>query len=99
MVAVRREPRSIRVVADGHRQPAVALELTGQRAALMSERPLRRDADVLVVLEWNDGEPTELPAVVRQVDSRGRDHVAHVELTGVRGAWQPFLALLGVLSA
>lgn len=88
-------PTQVRVEIDGHTHPAEALELTGHRAAIRSPHAFTLASSVRVVLDWADGGSTALPAVVRAVGPSGLDHLAHVEVTGVEGAWEPFLAFVG----
>jgi hypothetical protein len=89
------ELTQVRVEIDGHSHPAEALELTGHRAAIRSPHAFAMASDVRLVLDWAGGLTTALPAVVRAVGPAGRDHLAHVEVTGVEGAWEPFLAFVG----
>ncbi len=89
------EPSQVHVEIDGHAHPAEALELTGHRAAIRSPHAFTLASAVRLVLDWSDGATTALPAVVRAVSASGRGHLAHVEVTGVEGAWEPFLAFVG----
>jgi hypothetical protein len=93
------EPTQVHVEVGGRKHPAEALELTGHRAAIRSPYAFELASAVRLVLRWSDGETTALPAVVRAVCCSGREHLAHVEVTGVEGAWEPFLALVGPSAA
>ena len=76
--------------------PAVALELSGQRAAITSARALSPRDRVRVNLDWSGGSSTSLPALVQAVAPAGQGvHLAHVEFSGVHGDWKSFLAYLG----
>src|SRR5438094_345810 len=89
------EPYRVHLEIGGEAHPAVALELNGQCAALRSRGAVAPCEDVRLQLDWGDGATTSLPAVVRAVACAGRDHLVHVELTGVEGDWRRFLAFLG----
>jgi hypothetical protein len=82
---------------EGEDHPAVALELSGERAALRVRRPVEPDAPVTVTLAWAGGSATTLPARVRSVTRSREDgsHVAHVDVHAVQGDWRPFLEYLG----
>jgi hypothetical protein len=95
---VRSEPCCVTLEVEGEAHPAVALELTGQRAALRSRRRVALDDDVHVQLAWLDGATTSLPGVVKSVAPSGADQLVHVEVTGVEGDWRHFLAYLGPTS-
>ena len=90
-----RVPTQVHVEIDGRAHPAEALELTGHRAAIRSPHAFTLASSVRLVLDWANGESTSLPAVVCATSPSGLDHLAHVELTGVDGAWEPFLAFVG----
>jgi hypothetical protein len=90
---------SLSVLGEDH--PAIALELSGNRAALRVRRALDPASPVRLTLDWSDGASTSLPANVTSV-SESRDdgsHVAHVDLLGVEGDWIPFLEDLGPSAA
>jgi hypothetical protein len=90
-------PRRVSLSVAGEDHPAVALELSGHRAALRVRRSLSPTAPILVRLDWDGGASTSLPGSVQAV-SESRDdgsQVAHVELLGVEGDWIPFLEYLG----
>jgi hypothetical protein len=73
--------------------PATPVLLRGQEASLVVPLvPEGRD-DVRVVLDWEGGAVTELQVALRAVDGDGR--IAHVDVCGVEGDWQPFLHWLG----
>lgn len=90
-----REPSLVQVEHAGRTDAAEVLECNGHRAALRSATALDLHAAVRLQLGWRDGAHTTLPAVVRAVGPAGAAHLAHVELTGVEGAWEPFLAWVG----
>jgi hypothetical protein len=93
------EPCRVSLVVEGERHPAVALELTGHRAALRSRMTLVPDDDVLVGIDWPSGSQTTLSARVRAVAPlSGESSVAHVDLCGVEGDWRAFLEYLGPLA-
>lgn len=90
-----RDPSRVHVEHDGRTHVAEVLECNGHRAALRSAAALGLHEAVRLQLDWRDGGHTTLPAVVRAVGPEGAAHLAHVELTGVEGAWEPFLAWVG----
>ena len=90
-----RVPTQVHVEIDGCAYPAEALELTGHRATIRSPHAFPLASSVRLVLDWASGECTSLPAVVCATSPSGPDHLAHIELTGVHGAWEPFLAYVG----
>jgi hypothetical protein len=93
-------PGRVSLCVDGESHPAVALELTGHRAAIQSAHALALDERVRLAIDWPSGARTVLPALVRAVAPLGgRDTVAHVDLCGVEGDWRSFLEYLGPLSA
>jgi hypothetical protein len=98
MLDVRSEPCCVTLEVEGEAHPAVALELTGQRAALRSRRSVAPNDDVHVQLDWADGATTSLPGVVKSVAASGAEQLVHVEVTGVEGDWHQFLAYLGPTS-
>jgi hypothetical protein len=90
-------PSRVSVSVAGEDQPAVALEVSGQRAALRVRAPLELEAKVRLTLAWSDGQSTTLPGRVCSV-SHSRDdgsRVAEVELQAVEGDWRAFLNYLG----
>lgn len=77
----------------GRELPAVPVHLAGHEASVVV-RPSPKAADRgRLRLAWDDGRETELEVVVRQVTGAGP--VAEMEVCGVSGDWQPFLAYLG----
>jgi hypothetical protein len=86
-------------VVEGARHTAVALELTGHRAAIRSRTSLAPKDEVLLGIDWPSGSTTTLPARVRAVAPlSGEQSVAHVDLCGVEGDWRAFLEYLGPLA-
>src|SRR5262245_66676828 len=88
------EPQRVRLEVDGEAHPAVALELTGERAALRSRPPARgarrlaADDSVCVQLDWGDGTMTWLPGVVRAIAPAGPagvEDLVHVEVRRAEG--------------
>jgi hypothetical protein len=94
------EPYSVHVEVGTADLPAVALELNGYRAAIRSAYALEPESDVRLRIDWAGGEVTSLPGRVQAVAPWGaREHLAHLEVTGIEGAWAPFLALVGPTAA
>lgn len=76
--------------------PAVALELSGHRAAVRSAGALSVDSDVSLRIDWSGGSSTSLPGRVCSVARGGHgDFLSHVEFSGVEGDWTSFLEFLG----
>jgi hypothetical protein len=93
------EPCRISLLVEGETHPAVALELTGHRAAIRSRTPLVPEDHVSLGIDWPSGSHTTLPARVRAVAPiSGEQSVAHVDLCGVEGDWRAFLEYLGPLA-
>jgi hypothetical protein len=96
MPITRREPCRVSLLVGDEACPAVALEMSGHRAAITSARALAPRDRVSVHLDWTGGSSTSLPALVRAVAPAGAGvHLAHVEFSGVQGDWKSFLAYLG----
>ena len=89
-------PCRVSLVVGDEACPAVALELSGHRAAITSARALSPRDRVSLHLDWSGGSSTSLPALVQAVAPAGRGvHLAHVEFCAVDGDWKSFLAYLG----
>ena len=73
--------------------PTVPVVLSGHEASLVLAAAAAPDARVRLVLDWPDGQVTELGARVTALEESGR--IAHVEVEQVEGAWRPFLDYLG----
>jgi hypothetical protein len=96
MPIARREPCRVSLLVGEESCPAVALELSGHRAAITSARALSPKDRVSLHLDWTGGSSTSLPARVQAVAPAGAGvHLAHVEFCAVDGDWKSFLAYLG----
>jgi hypothetical protein len=92
----RTEPCRVSLLVGDESCPAVALELSGHRAAITSARALSPRDRIRVHLDWTGGSSTQLPALVQAVAPAGAGvHLAHVEFSGVNGDWKSFLDYLG----
>ncbi|MGE0193523.1 MAG: hypothetical protein AB7T63_15945 [Planctomycetota bacterium] len=84
------DPLAIEV--PGHVLTARPPALAGHHASLpLAQAPRPRD-ELAVLLHWQEGAPTELATRVAAIDDGG---LVHVDVLGVSGAWQPWLAWLG----
>ena len=88
-------PSHVALEAAGEATTAVAVELSGHRAAVRSPRRLPKHAPVSVRLDWADGAHTTLPGTVTSVDGSGIDLVTHVDVCGIEDDWSRFLAYIG----
>jgi hypothetical protein len=96
MLIGRSEPTRVSLLVGDETCPAVALELSGHRAAITSARALSPRDRVRLHLDWTGGSSTSLPALVQAVAPAGVGvHLAHVEFCAVNGDWKSFLAYLG----
>lgn len=94
-----REPCRVHLVVGGVAHPAVALELTGCRAAVRSHLSVAPDVEAFLSIDWASGATTRLPVQVRTVAPVGGDQtIAHVDVHAVEGDWRPFLEYLGPLA-
>jgi hypothetical protein len=90
------QPCRVSLLVGDEACPAVALEMSGHRAAITSARALSPRDRVRVHLDWSGGSSTSLPALVQAVAPAGAGvHLAHVEFCAVDGDWKSFLAYLG----
>ena len=91
-----RQPCRLSFRVHGKAHPAVAVELSGHRAAFRSPHRLELASSVLLESAWADGSATRLPSRVRSVAPvSGDEHLAHVDVCGVEGDWASFLEYLG----
>ena len=89
------DPVGVSLVVDGAGHPAVAVELSGHRAAIRSSFRLLPKDDVRLEIDWPNGGVTTLAGRVVAAAPLGRDHLAHVEVCRVEGDWASFLEYLG----
>ena len=80
------------VEVPGHVLTARPPALAGQHASLPLAQAPRPFDELAVLLHWQEGAPTELATRVAAVDDGG---LVHVDVLGVRGAWEPWLSWLG----
>ena len=73
--------------------PAIPLRLGGNAASLVVTGLPPGEDDVRLVLDWECGSQTDLDVRIHAVDAAAR--LAHLEIRGIAGDWQPFLAYLG----
>jgi hypothetical protein len=69
------------------------LLLRGHEATVALAEVPTSGAEVRLVLTWEDGSRTELPASLRAVEESRC--LAHLDLRAVEGDWRPFLRYLG----
>jgi hypothetical protein len=93
------EPARVRLEVGGDVVSAEALEMSGHRAAVRSGRALPRATEVRLLLDWDGGTRTVLPGVVAASAPASGGFLAHVELAGVEGDWESFLAYVGPAAA
>jgi hypothetical protein len=73
--------------------PAIPLRLGGNAASLVVTGLPPDEDGVRLVLDWSCGSRTDLDVRIHTVDTPSR--LAHLEIRGIEGDWQPFLAYLG----
>ena len=90
------EPRRVTFVLCGRRHRAVAVALSGHRAAIRTKAPAVANDDVQLSIDWTDGATTSLRGVVAEVVADpGCEPITYVHLTAVEGDWRPFLSYAG----
>jgi hypothetical protein len=67
--------------------------LRGHEATVALDQFPTSGSEVRLVLTWEDGSRTELPASLRAVEESRC--LAHLDLRAVEGDWRPFLRYLG----
>ena len=86
------EPCLVTIETHGREHKAVALALSGHRAAIRTKARIAVKDEVRLSIDWTDATTTSLRGVVVEiVADPGSDPVTYVHLTAVEGDWRPFL--------
>ena len=90
------EPCLVTIRASGAEHAAVAVALSGHRAAIRTKAHVEAHDDVRLTIDWTDGSTTSLCGVVAEVvGDPGCEPVTYIHLTAVEGDWRPFLSYAG----
>ena len=90
------EPCLVTIEASGREHKAVAVALSGHRAAIRTKARVAKHDDVRLTIDWTDGSTTSLRGVVAEiVADPGCEPITYVHLTAVEGDWRPFLTYAG----
>ena len=90
------EPCLVTIEVHGREHKAVAVALSGHRAAIRTKARVALSDDVRLSIDWTDGTMTSLRGIVAEVVADpGCEPVVYVHLTAVEGDWRPFLSYAG----
>ena len=90
------EPCHVTLEIDGREHDAIAVALSGHRAAIRTKARVAVNDDVRLAISWTDGSTTSLRGVVAEIAADPGCHpTTYVHLTAVEGDWRPFLSYAG----
>jgi hypothetical protein len=90
------EPSRVLLEVGDRTHAAIAVALSGHRAAIRTKAPVATHDEVRLSIEWTGGATTSLRGVVAEVaGDPGCQPVTYIHLTAVEGDWRPFLSYAG----